>query len=235
MTFSIVGRDPTNGMLGVAVATRYWAVGARVPYVRAGVAAIAVQAYAQPYLGYDALRLMREQGLSGPKALDAVLAADPGRDWRQVLIVDAEGRVAAHTGRETVAWSGHRVGPNCVAGGNMLVSAATAEAMVDFFEGRPTLDLPQRLVQALQAGHVAGGDKRGQQSAAVYVVYRQECPYVDLRIDDHPSAVDELRRLLDAVTGDNLAMSLRFAASRESPPVSEYVAHKEQLRAKGLA
>ena len=235
MTFSIVGRDPNTGMLGVAVATRYWAVGARVPYVKAQIAAIAVQAYAQPYLGYDALRLMTEQKLTGPEALAAVLAADPGRDWRQALLIDAEGRIAAHTGIETEPWSGHFIGQECAAGGNMLVGAATAEAMIEFFESHPDLELPSRLVQALQAGHAQGGDRRGQQSAAVYVTHLQDAPYVDLRIDDHPNAVAELRRLLDAVNNDGLAISRRFAAGRESPPLSEYQAHKARLREKGLA
>ena len=117
----------------------------------------------------------------------------------------------------------------------MLVSAATAEAMIAFFENHPDLDLPSRLVQALQAGHAEGGDRRGQQSAAVYVTNLEDAPYVDLRIDDPTNAVAELRRLLDAVNNDGLAISRRFAASRESPPVSEYIAHKEKLRRAGLA
>ncbi len=235
MTFSIVGRDPKTGFMGVAVATKYPAVGARVPYARGGVAALAVQAYAQPYLGFDALRLMQDRGLTGPQALEAVLAADPGRDWRQVTVVDGHGNVAGYTGSETEPWTGHRVGEHCAAAGNMLVNEATVTSMVDFFESHPDLDLPSRLAQALQAGNAAGGDRRGQQSAALYVVYREEAPYVDLRIDDHPQAVGELRRLLDMVQGDALTMSLRFSAGRESPPVSEYRAHKEKLRRAGLA
>lgn len=232
MTFSIVGRDPMTGMMGVAVATKHWAVGARVPYVRPRLAAIAVQAYAQPYLGYDALKLIG-QGQTGPDALAAVLAADPGRDWRQVILVDAAGRLAAHTGVETVGWSGHRVGTVCAAAGNMLVGEETVAAMVDFFETHPDLDLPSRLVQALQAGHAQGGDRRGQQSAAVYVVYQEDAPYVDLRIDDHPQAIAELRRLLDSVQGDALTLSLHFASTRESPPVESYVAHQARLREAG--
>ncbi|MFN8496377.1 MAG: DUF1028 domain-containing protein [Anaerolineae bacterium] len=235
MTFSVVGRDSESGMMGVAVATKHTAVGARVPYVRAGAAAIAVQAYAQPYLGYDALRLIQDGGVTGPQALDTVLAADPGRDWRQVILVDAEGRLAGHTGVETEGWSGHRLGTHCAAAGNMLVNGETVEAMVAYFESHPDDPLPLRLVAALQAGHAAGGDRRGQQSAALYVVYREEAPYADLRIDDHPQAVGELRRLLDLVSHDALTMSLRFSSGRESPPVSEYIAHKDKLRRAGLA
>lgn len=235
MTFSVVGRDPNTGMMGVAVATKYPAVGARVPYAQAGLAAIAVQAYAQPYLGYDTLKFMRERGLTGPEALQAALAADPGRDWRQVILVDTFGNVAGHTGVETEGWSGHFIGAHSAAAGNMLVNAATAEAMVDFFEGHPELDLSSRLVQALQAGHAQGGDRRGQQSAAVYIVNREDAPYVDLRVDDHPNAIAELRRLHDMVHGDALVMSAHFSSTRVSPPVEQYIAHKARLRQKGLA
>jgi uncharacterized Ntn-hydrolase superfamily protein len=235
MTFSITGFDAASGLMGVAVATRYWAVGARVPYVRAGLAALAVQAYAQPYLGFDTLRLMAEAGLSGPEALQRVLAADPGRDWRQVGLVDHRGNVCGHTGSETAPWSGHALGAACVGAGNMLAGEATVTALVATFEGRPELALPERLVAALQAGHAAGGDRRGQQSAAVYVVHRAEAPYLDLRVDDHPEAIAELARLVAATSGDPLVRSARFAAGREGPPVEEYVAHKQQLKAQGLA
>jgi uncharacterized Ntn-hydrolase superfamily protein len=235
MTFSITGRDPQNSMLGVAVATRYWAVGARVPYVRPKVAALAVQAYAQPYLGYDTLKLMVETGCSGPEALMQVLDRDPGQEWRQVGLVDYQGNIIGHTGHETVPWSGHLVGKECVAAGNMLVGEETVQAMVETFENNSDLELPDRLVRALQHGHEAGGDRRGQQSAAVYVVYLQEAPYLDLRVDDHPEAVAELARLVEATRDDRLVRSLHFASSRESSPVSEYVAHKEELKKAGLA
>ena len=235
MTFSITGRDAQNGMLGVAVATKYWAVGARVPYVQPRLAALAVQAYAQPYLGYDTFKVMDETGCSGPEALKQVLAGDPGREWRQVGLIDYEGKIMGHTGRETVAWSGHLVGEQCVAAGNMLVGEDTVRAMVETFEGNPALELPDRLALALQHGHAAGGDRRGQQSAAVYVVFLEDAPYVDLRVDDHPDAIAELTRLVEVTQEDRLVRSLHFASSRESPPVSEYVAHKEDLEEAGLA
>lgn len=235
MTFSITGYDARSGMMGVAVATRYWAVGARVPYVRAGVAAMAVQAYAQPYLGYDTLRLVREAGLSGPEALERVLAADPGRDWRQVGMVDHQGNLYGYTGTETSPWSGHALGASCVGAGNMLVGEATVTAMVASFEARPELALPERLVAALLAGHAAGGDRRGQQSAALYVVHLQEAPYLDLRVDDHPEAIGELARLVAATQADPLVRSARFASGRDAPPVEEYRAHHERLKSQGLA
>ncbi len=235
MTFSITGFDD-SGKMGVAVATKYWAVGARVPYARGGVAALAVQAYAQPYIGYDVLRLLTDHAdMAGPEALQIVLDADPGKEWRQVGLVDAQGNVTGFTGRETVAWSGHCTGPHCVSAGNMLVGPETAQAMTDFFGTHPERELPERLVGALQAGHAAGGDKRGQQSAAVYVVDREEAPYLDLRIDDDPDAIAALARLLGDTRDVELVRSGHFAASRASPPVESYIAHRETLRDQGLA
>ena len=235
MTFSIVGRDPATGMLGVATATAHWAVGARVPYVRPRLAALAVQAYAQPSLGYETLDLMAAAGWSGPETLRVLLDRDPGRDWRQVALVDWRGERLAHTGDRTAPWSGHRLGRDCAAAGNMLRDERTVGAMVDRFERGSDLDLPDRLVLALLAGHEAGGDRRGQQSAAVYVVVREPAPYVDLRLDDHPAAVAELVRLVEATRHDALARGLRFATTRESPPIEEYEARHEELRRQGLA
>ncbi len=235
MTFSITGMDH-SGKMGVAVATKYWAVGARVPYVRGGVAALAVQAYAQPYIGYDVLQLLTDHpDMEGPAALQIVLDRDPGKEWRQVGLVDMRGNVVGFTGRETVAWSGHCVGTDCVSAGNMLVGPETAQAMTDFFETHPALELPERLTGALQAGHAAGGDKRGQQSAAIYVVDREEAPYLDLRIDDDPDAISALARLLDDTRDIELVRSVHFASSRASPSVESYIAHRETLRDQGLA
>jgi uncharacterized Ntn-hydrolase superfamily protein len=235
MTFSIVGRDPGRGMLGVATATAHWAVGARVPYLRPRLAALAVQAYAHPALGYETLDLMAAVGWSGPEALRSLLDRDPGRDWRQVALVDRDGELTAYTGPRTAPWSGHLVGRECAAAGNMLRDERTVRAMVDAFERGSGLELPDRLVAALVAGHEAGGDRRGQRSAAVRVVIREPAPYVDLRIDDHPAAVSELARLVDATRDDALTRGLRFATDRASPPVAEYEAHHERLRRAGLA
>lgn len=235
MTFSITGFDST-GKMGVAVATRYWAVGARVPYVRPGIAALAVQAYAQPYIGYDVLNMMEsDPELDGPTALQAVLDKDPGKEWRQVGLVDVKGNVQGFTGKETVAWSGHATAADCVGAGNMLVGQETVEAMTEFFGNHANLDLPERLAGALQAGHFAGGDKRGQQSAAVYVVDREESPYLDLRIDDDPDAIAALMRLVQDTRDVELVRSAHFSRSRESPTVASYIAHRESLREEGLA
>lgn len=235
MTFSITGMGQ-DSKLGVAVATKYWAVGANVPFARAGVAAVAVQAYAQPYIGFDVLRMLSENpDMSGPDALRQVLDRDPGKEWRQVGLVDARGQVMGFTGKETVDWSGHCVGEKCVGAGNMLVGEETVTRMVAFFEAHPDLDLPERLVGALQAGHAAGGDKRGQQSAAVFVVDREEMPYLDLRIDDHPDAIAALAQLMEDTRESLLVRSSHFSATRESPTVESYIAHKQSLREEGLA
>lgn len=235
MTFSIVGRDASTGMLGVATATAHWSIGARVPYVRPRLAAIAVQAYAQPYLGIETLELMAALGWPGPEALQIVLDRDPGRDWRQVALIDRQGASIGFTGKQTAPWSGHGSARDCVAAGNMLVGEQTVQAMLEQFDQRGDLDLPDRLVLALQAGHQAGGDRRGQRSAALYVVANEPAPYVDLRIDDHPDAVLELVRLNEVTRSDALVRSRRFATSRMAPPVSEYEARHEELRRLGLA
>jgi uncharacterized Ntn-hydrolase superfamily protein len=235
VTFSIVGLDRERGQLGVAVATAHWAVGARVPYVQPRLAAIAVQAYAHPPLGYGTLEEMAATVRSGPEALQSMLERDPGRDWRQVGLIDWQGGQFAHTGSRTAPWSGHLLGQDCVAAGNMLTGEETVRAMIDAFARHNDQDLPDRLTMALLAGHEAGGDRRGQQSAALYVVATEPAPYVDLRVDDHPTAVYELVRLVEATRGDKLARGFHFATSRESPPVSEYEAHHELLRQRGLA
>ena len=235
MTFSITGIG-NDGKIGVAVATKYWAVGARVPYVRAGLAALAVQAYAQPYIGYDVLRLMaKNSAMEGPEALELVLDKDPGKEWRQVGLVDTRGNVAGFTGCETVAWSGHFVETHCVGAGNMLVGPETAQSMTESFETNQDLDLPERLVKALRAGHAAGGDKRGQQSAAVYVVDKEESPYLDLRIDDDADAIAALARLLEDTGDIELVRSAHFSSTRASPTVESYIAHRQTLRDQGLA
>lgn len=194
-TFSINARCPRTGMLGVAVASRFLAVGALCPFAGAGVGAIATQALVNPLLGTRGLELL-EQGYSSSEALAKLLAQDEGREYRQITIVDRAGRSAAFTGSETVGWSGHRNGPDYAVAGNMLVGPKVIDSMAESFEGSAGQSLPERLLLALEAGQAAGGDKRGKQSAALYVVENEEYPYLDLRVDDHPDPTVELRRLL---------------------------------------
>lgn len=200
-TFSIVACDPVQGDWGVAVQSKFLAVGAVVPWAQAGAGAIATQSYANTSYGPEGLRLLAA-GMSAEEAMARLVAADEGREHRQVGMVDAAGRAAAFTGRECLAWAGHLVGSNYACQGNILVSAATVEAMAATFEatGGPLAD---RLLAALAAGQAAGGDRRGQQSAALLVVRERggyggfNDRYLDLRVDDHPQPIAELQRLLD--------------------------------------
>jgi len=200
-TYSIVGCDPIAREWGVAVQSKFLAVGAVVPWAKAGVGAVATQSYANTSFGPDGLALMA-QGLSVQDALDRLIAADDGRDRRQVGLIDAQGRAATYTGIGCPAWAGGLAGTNYAAQGNILVSDATVEALVRAFE-QAEGELADRLVAALAAGQAAGGDRRGQQSAAILVVRFQggyggyNDRYMDLRVDDDSQPVDRLKVLVD--------------------------------------
>lgn len=193
-TFSIVGRCPRSGMLGVAVSTAVPAAGALCPHVKAGVGAVSTQSWVNPYLAINALRLM-EQDVAGPEALDRVLADDDGAGLRQIGLVDAKGRSASWSGRDCTSWYGHITESDLAIQGNMLVGEATLTAMAEAFRGNAAEDLAERLLLALEAGSAAGGDKRGKQSAALQVHHTESYPWLDLRVDEHPQPVTELRRI----------------------------------------
>jgi uncharacterized Ntn-hydrolase superfamily protein len=194
MTFSIVGWDEASNMAGIAVSTKFLAVGSLCPFAKTGVGAVATQAFVNPTFGPRGLKLL-EEGLTVEQVLDRLLQSDEGRAHRQIHLVDWRGRTAAFTGAETVDWAGHRAFPGFSVAGNMLVGEATILAMADAYRENSHLSLPERLLGALEAGQAAGGDKRGRQSAALYVVSSEVYPYVDLRVDDHPDPVAELRRI----------------------------------------
>ena len=194
MTFSIVAHCPRTGQLGVAVSTAVPAVGSMCPYVRPGVGAVSTQSWVNPYLAVDALRLM-ERGESGPAALEAALAGDEGRDLRQIGVVDARGRAASWSGPQCTDWFGHRVEDHVAVQGNMLVGEATVSAMMDAFRAAGSEDLAERLLRAMEAGQAAGGDKRGRQSASLCVFDEEAYARLDLRVDEHPDPVAELRRI----------------------------------------
>jgi uncharacterized Ntn-hydrolase superfamily protein len=199
VTYSIVGFDPPTGDLGVAVASKFPAVGAVVPYARAGVGAVATQAWCNVSFGPDGLRLMG-QGMSAAEALDAVLEADEGRDDRQVGFVDASGSAATFTGAKCFDWAGGGTGEHVAAQGNILRGAGVVEAMLGAYEATGG-DLCDRLLAALLAGDAAGGDRRGRQSAALLVVRAGagyeggNDRYIDVRVDDHDDAPRELARV----------------------------------------
>jgi uncharacterized Ntn-hydrolase superfamily protein len=202
-TFSIVAIDPQNGDLGVAVASRYFSVGSVVPWAMAGVGAVATQANVNVGYGQQAIDLLR-QGMSAPEVLKKLLADDtfPGKDGRQVAIVDAKGNVAAYTGPHAPNWAGDRQGKTWSAQGNILVGASVPEAMGKAFEGTQG-ELAEKLFAALKAGDAAGGDSRGRQSASMLVVRKEggrninNDRYVFINVDDNPDPFKELRRLLD--------------------------------------
>jgi len=199
-TFSIVARDPANGDLGVAVQSKFLAVGSVVPFARAGAGAVATQSYANVTYGPEGLRLMAA-GWTAQEALNHLLRIDLDIAQRQVLLIDAAGRTAAHTGDKCHDWAGHIVGENYACGGNILVGEATVQAIAKTF-AETQGPLPERLVAALAAGQAAGGDSRGKQSAALLVVRTagsyggRSDRYVDLRVDDHPEPIAELERIL---------------------------------------
>lgn len=199
-TYSIVARDPASGDLGVAVQSKFFAVGAVVPWARAGVGAVATQAHANVRFGPAGLELMAG-GLTAGEALERLLLEDPAVAQRQVALVDRAGTVAVHTGSECMHWAGHRVGIGYAVQGNILVGERVITAMAEAFEGSAG-ELAERLLSALQAAEVAGGDRRGRQSAALYVARAggsyggTHDRYIDLRVDDHGEPLDEVTRLL---------------------------------------
>ena len=199
MTFSIVARDPVSGTLGIALSTAVPCCGALCPYVKTGVGAIASQSWTNPRLGIDGLRLL-ELGLSPEVALSALLNEDQGAAKRQAGAIDALGRVFAYSGAECEGWFGHRTGDSYTVQGNMLVGGETIDAMAAAFEAT-TGTLPERLVAALEAGQAAGGDKRGRVSAALIVRPPPSALWegADIRVDEHPDPVAELRRIFDIV------------------------------------
>jgi uncharacterized Ntn-hydrolase superfamily protein len=201
-TFSIVAADLEAGEVGCAVQSRYFSVGSVVPWVRAGVGACATQAAGVAVYGKRALDEL-DHGAAPDEALQQVLAEDEGRETRQLGLVTADGRAAAFTGRECLAWAGHRVGAGFAVQGNILAGEAVVDEMARAFE-TTVGPLVHRLVAALEAGQAAGGDKRGQQSAAVVVERtgarsesREGIDRVcDLRVEDHEEPIRELRRLV---------------------------------------
>jgi uncharacterized Ntn-hydrolase superfamily protein len=195
-TFSIVARCPRSFMLGVAVSTAVPAVGAICPYIRPGIGAVSTQAWVNPYLAIAALdRLAAGAGASD--ALDSVMAEDDARAVRQIGVVDAAGNAASFSGADCTTWFGHSTGPGYAIQGNMLTGPDVLAEMEAAFLAAETAELAERMVRALEAGQAVGGDKRGKQSASVLVYGAEDYALVDVRVDDHPRPVAELRRVWD--------------------------------------
>ena len=199
MTFSILARDPNNGRFGVAVATCHLAVGSTVPHIRSGVGAVATQAHTNPYLGICGLERL-EQHADAQDVLNSLLLDDPHRDRRQFHLIDLDGRTACWTGADCEGWAGHRHHPNLSVAGNCLVGEVVLEAMEQtFLTSDPNWKLGRRLMTALQAGELAGGDHRAisSTSAALQVSGEAAFPLLDLRVDFRTGAVEELIELYE--------------------------------------
>lgn len=215
MTWSIVARDPESGAFGVAVATKFFAVGALCPYAQSGVGALATQALVNPTFGPRGLRLLTD-GRSAAVVVETLIAADDGRETRQLHVLDASGGLAAHTGKDCVDWCGHLSGDGFSVAGNMLAGPRVIEATAAAYRAAAGKSFAERLIRALEAGQAAGGDKRGQQSAALLIHTTEDYPYLDLRVDDHVEPLVELRRLYDESRRVFLPF-LRFLPRRAAP------------------
>jgi uncharacterized Ntn-hydrolase superfamily protein len=195
MTYSILARCERTGMFGMAIATRPIAIGAKCPFVRPKIGGLVVQANGDPRLGPLGLKLL-EMGYSAEKVLSEIIESDGAEniEWRQILVIDKDGRTAAHTGKHNEEWGGHIVGKNFVVAGNRLSNDRVARAMADGFEGTEG-DLGHRLLTSIEAGRDAGGQVAGQYSTALQVHNERSYAWVDLRVDENDEPVAELRRL----------------------------------------
>jgi len=215
MTWSIIARDSSTGRFGIAVATRFFAVGARVPHIAAGIGAVATQALVNPYYGIDGLTLLRA-GKSPRETIDLLKAGDSGHASRQVHVMDASGRIAAYTGPECVDWCGHVEGDGFSIAGNMLAGAAVLGDTAAAFVANAKLPFAQGLIAAMRAGEAASGDKRGKQSAALLIHGSEEWSDLDLRVDDHTDPLSELERL-EVVSRERWVHFRPFLPTRRNP------------------
>ncbi len=234
MTYSIVARDPETGHLGVAVASRFFAVGALVPHIRPN-AAVATQAFVNPLWGAEgADRLAR--GERAQAVMGDLVARDGGQAQRQAHMIDAAGMSAAHTGANCVDWAGHAIADGVSVAGNMLERAEVVGDTLAAYLDHMDLPLAERLLTAMEAGEAAGGDKRGRQSAALRIHRGEVYPWIDIRADDHADPLAELRRLL-AVAGerylffaDDLATAENFSGLPDRAALDKAIAEDEERR-----
>ncbi len=215
MTWSIIAKDNATGQIGIAVATKFFAVGARVPHIAPEIGGIATQALVNPYYGIDGLKLLRE-GRDPQDIIDTLIARDPGRASRQLHIMDAKGRIAAHTGKDCVDWCGHLRGNDFSIAGNMLSGGRVLDDTAKAWLANADLAFARRLIAAMRAGEEAGGDKRGRQSAALLIYGTEEWSDLDLRVDDHADPLSELARL-EAVSRELWVHFRKFLPSRSNP------------------
>jgi uncharacterized Ntn-hydrolase superfamily protein len=215
MTWSIIAKDNATGQFAIAVATRFFAVGARVPHIAARIGAIATQALVNPYYGIDGVKLLR-QGRAPRDIIEILIAADSGHESRQLHIMDASGRIAAYTGKDCVDWCGHLEGDGFSIAGNMLAGASVLDDTAKAYLANENMPFARRLIAAMRAGEAAGGDKRGKQSAALLIYGEEEWSNLDLRVDDHADPLTELERL-EAVSRERWVHFRKYLPSRKNP------------------
>jgi uncharacterized Ntn-hydrolase superfamily protein len=215
MTWSIIAKDNATGQIGIAVATKFFAVGARVPHIAPAIGGIATQALVNPYYGIDGVKLLRE-GRAPQEIIETLIAADAGYASRQVHIMDAKGRIAAYTGKDCVDWCGHLEGDGFSIAGNMLAGGRVLDDTAKAYVANAHTPFARRLIAAMHAGEKAGGDKRGKQSAALLIYGEEEWSDLDLRVDDHADPLAELERL-EAVSRERWAHFRKFLPSRKNP------------------
>lgn len=228
MTFSIVAWDEATGQTGIAVSTRFLAVGSICPFARAGVGAIATQAFNNPTYGPRGLRLL-EEGITAEDVVALLLKSDEGREHRQVHIVDSRGRTTAFTGSETINWAGHMSFPYFSVAGNMLANGQVLEAMAGAYSANQDQPLAERFLRALEAGQAAGGDRRGRQSAALHIMGTEEYALLDLRVDDHPDPVVELRRIYEVAKTEFIPIHQFFPTAAQPAGIYDFSAINEIL------
>jgi uncharacterized Ntn-hydrolase superfamily protein len=214
MTWSIIFHERSSGRIAIAVATKFFAVGARVPYIEPQKGAVCTQAMVNPLYGPHGLRLIRE-GLGATDIVRILTTPDAGREHRQLHVMGADGHFAAHTGAECVPWCGHWIGEDMSVAGNMLAGPQVVAETVRYFRENESMPLPRRLIAAMKAGEKVGGDKRGKQSAALVIYGNQEYSELDLRVDDHVEPLLELARL-EAVSREHWTHFRAFMPTREN-------------------
>jgi uncharacterized Ntn-hydrolase superfamily protein len=215
MTWSIIAKDNATGQIGIAVATKFFAVGARVPHIAPRVGGIATQALVNPYYGIDGVKLLRD-GRAPGEIIETLIAADAGHASRQLHIMDAKGQIAAYTGKDCVDWCGHLPGEGFSIAGNMLAGPRVLDDTSKAYLANTGMPFARRLIAAMRAGEAAGGDKRGKQSAALLIYGEEEWSDLDLRIDDHADPLAELDRL-EAVSRERWVHFRKYLPSRKNP------------------
>jgi uncharacterized Ntn-hydrolase superfamily protein len=214
MTWSIIARDAATGAFGVAVATKFFAVGALCPHASAH-GALATQALVNPTFGPRGLRLLAE-GIGAPHVVAALVESDEGRDHRQLHVLDRNGLMAAYTGAACIDWCGHTIGADHCVAGNMLAGPQVIEETSMAYAANARRPFARRLIAAMKAGEAAGGDKRGKQSAALVIFGEEEWPVLDLRVDDHADPLPELERL-EHVSRERFVHFRQFLPTRANP------------------